>query len=122
VTFRREELAVPLVATIDGDQEDGGAVYGEEGADGVEFGCEDLEDDEGEGELAEGGAHVGAFKGPLGGPDLSESGRVFHRVSARAEYSSCGCSVGLLLGRENHGPRPVKTEVEMLVNVCLPSG
>jgi len=95
VTFRREELAVPLVATIDGDQEDGGAVYGEEGADGVEFGCEDLEDDEGEGELAEGGAHVGAFKGPLGGPDLSE-----------------------FLGRENHGPRPVKTEVEMLVNVC----
>lgn len=77
MTFRREELAVPLVATIDGDQEDGGAVYGEEGTDGVEFGCEDLEDDEGEGELAEGGAHVGAFKGPLGGPDLSESGKGF---------------------------------------------
>ena len=68
-----EELAVALVAAVDGDEEDGGAVDGEEGADGVELGREDLEDNEGEGELAEGGPHVGALKGALGSPDLSES-------------------------------------------------
>ena len=67
-----EELAVALVATVDGDEEDGGAVDGEEGADGVELGGEDLEDDEGEGELAEGGAHVGALKGALRGSDLGQ--------------------------------------------------
>ena len=65
-----EELAVALVPAVDGDEEDSGAVDGEEGANGVEFGREDLEDDEGKGELAEGGARVGAFEGALGGPDL----------------------------------------------------
>lgn len=69
-----EELAVALVAAVDCDEHDGGAVDGEEGSDGVELGREDLEDDEGEGELREGGAHVGALKGPLGGADLDESG------------------------------------------------
>ena len=49
-----------------------GAVDGEEGADGVELRGEDLEDDEGEGELREGRAHVGALEGALGGADLDE--------------------------------------------------
>lgn len=71
----REELAVALVPPVHGDEEDGDAVDGEEGADGVELGREDLEDDEGEGELAEGGAHVGAFERALGGADLDEPGR-----------------------------------------------
>lgn len=68
-----EELAVALVAAVDGDEEDGGAKGGEEGADGVELLGEDFEDDEGEGEEAEGGSHVGALKGPLGGTDFDES-------------------------------------------------
>lgn len=71
----REELAVALVPPVHGDEEDGDAVDGEEGADGVELGREDLEDDEGEGELAEGGAHVGAFERALGGADLDEPRR-----------------------------------------------
>lgn len=67
-----EELALALVAAVDGDEQDGDAVGGEEGADGVELLGEDLEDDEGEGELPEGGAHVGAFEGALRGADLDE--------------------------------------------------
>ena len=67
-----EELTVALEATVGSDEDDGDAVGGEEGADGVELLGEDLEDDEGEGELAEGGAHVGAFEGALGGADLHE--------------------------------------------------
>ncbi|TFB00297.1 hypothetical protein CCMA1212_007962 [Trichoderma ghanense] len=71
-----EELAVALVAAPDGDKQDGGAKGGEEGADAVELLGEDLEDDEGEGEDAEGGAHVGAFEGALGGADFDESGEL----------------------------------------------
>lgn len=71
-----EELPVALVAAVDGDQHDGGAVDGEEGADGVELGVEDLEDDEGKGELRDGGAQVGALKGALGGADLDEPGEL----------------------------------------------
>lgn len=67
-----EELAMALVAAVDGDEEDGGAVGGEEGADGVELGGENFEDDEGKGKLAESGAHVGALKSALGGADLDE--------------------------------------------------
>ncbi|KXH37567.1 hypothetical protein CSIM01_07495 [Colletotrichum simmondsii] len=71
VHFRtREELAVALVPAEDGDEHDGGAVDGEQGADGVELRGEDFEDDEGEGELGEGCAHVGAFEGSLGGADF----------------------------------------------------
>lgn len=68
-----EELAVALVAAVDGDEEDGGAKGGEEGADGVELLGEDFENNEGEGEEAEGGSHVGALKGSLGGADFDES-------------------------------------------------
>ena len=67
-----EELALALVAAVDGDEQDGDAVGGEEGANGVELLGEDLEDDEGEGELPESGAHVGALEGALRGADLDE--------------------------------------------------
>ncbi|RFU73889.1 hypothetical protein TARUN_8370 [Trichoderma arundinaceum] len=70
-----EELAIALVPAIHGDEEDGGAKGGEEGADGVELLGKDLENDEGEGEEAEGCAHVGALKGSLGGADFDESTR-----------------------------------------------
>ncbi|KKP03017.1 hypothetical protein THAR02_04896 [Trichoderma harzianum] len=68
-----EELAMALVAAVHGDEENGGAKGGEEGADGVELFGEDFEDDKGEGEEAQSGAHVGAFKGTLGGADFNES-------------------------------------------------
>lgn len=75
-TIRRlgdKELAVALVAAVHGDEENSGAKGGEEGTDGVELFGEDLEDDEGEGEEAQGGAHVSALKGTLGGADFNES-------------------------------------------------
>lgn len=68
-----KELAVALVPTVNGDEHDGSAVHGEEGADSVELGGEDLEDDEGKRKLGEGGAHVGALKGALSSTDLDES-------------------------------------------------
>lgn len=91
-----EELAVALVAAVDGDEHDGGAVDGEEGADGVELGREDLEDDEGEGELAQGRAHVGALKGALGCADLDE-----------------------FIGGEDYGAGAVEAEVEVVFGVGL---
>lgn len=68
-----EELAVALVPAVDGDEENSGTKGGKEGADGVEFLCEDLEDDEGEGEEAQGGAHVGTLESSLGGANFDES-------------------------------------------------
>ncbi len=70
-----EELAVAFVAAVDGDEQDGGAVAGQQGADGVELGGEDLEHDEGEGELRECGTHIGALEGALGRADLDQPGR-----------------------------------------------
>lgn len=68
-----KELAMALVAAVHGDEENGGAKGSEEGADGVELFGKDLEDDEGEGEEAQGGAHISALKGALGGADFNES-------------------------------------------------
>lgn len=62
-----------LVPAVHGDEENGSTKGGEEGADGIKLFGEDLEDDEGEGEEAQGGAHVSAFKGTLGGADFNES-------------------------------------------------
>lgn len=67
-----EELPVALVAAVDGDQQHAGPVQREQGADGVEVGREDLEDDEGEAELGQGGPHVRALEGALRGADLDE--------------------------------------------------
>lgn len=62
-----------LVAAVHGDEENGGAKGGEESTYGVEFFGEDLEDDEGEGEETQGGAHVSTLKGTLSGADFNES-------------------------------------------------
>lgn len=67
-----EELAMALVPTIYRHEKYSRAVNGEERPDGVEFGREDLEDDQREGELSEGRAHVSTFKGALGSADLDE--------------------------------------------------
>lgn len=60
-----EELAIALLATVGADEEHAGAVDGEQGADGVELGGEDLEHDEREGELRERRADVRALEGAL---------------------------------------------------------
>lgn len=73
-----EELAVALLAAEQADQEHAGAVDSEQGADAVELGGEDLEHDQGEGELGQGGAHVGALEGPLGGAHLDHLVRREH--------------------------------------------
>lgn len=67
-----EKLLIPLLSPVQADEEDAHTVGGEEGADAVELGREDLEDDERKAELAEGGAHVRALEGALGGADLDE--------------------------------------------------
>ena len=72
-----EELAVALVAAEDGDEHDGGAVDGEEGADGVELGREDLEDDQSERELRQRRPHVRPLEGALGGADLDQPSCIF---------------------------------------------
>jgi len=67
-----EELLVALLATVQTCKEDASAVNCEESPDAVELGGEDLQHDEGEGELAEGGPDVGAFEGALGCADFLE--------------------------------------------------
>lgn len=94
-----EELAMALVAAVDGGEKDGGGVGGEEGADGIELVGEDFEDDEGKGELAEGGADVGALVGTLGGADFVE-----------------------LVGGENDGAGAVEAETQMLLRMWLCGG
>jgi hypothetical protein len=61
-----EELLVSLRAAEESDDEDTGAVYGEQSSNTVELGGEDLEHHEGEGELGQGGSDIGTLKGPLG--------------------------------------------------------
>jgi hypothetical protein len=64
-------------------EQDARPVHGEQGADRVEFGREDLEHDQGKGELADGGAHVGALEGALRCPNLNQLGsRQDHRAGA----------------------------------------
>jgi hypothetical protein len=65
ISYLREELSVSLRAAEKTDYEDTGAVYGEKGSDTVELGGEDLEHNEGEGELREGSADVSTFEGSL---------------------------------------------------------
>ena len=61
-----------LLSPEQADEEDARAVHGKQGTDGIELSREDAQHDEGEGELADGGADVGAFKRPLRCPDLHE--------------------------------------------------
>lgn len=72
LAYLAEELPVPLHASEGAHAQDTGAIDGEEGADGVELRGEDLEDDEGEAELGDGGAEVGAFECALRRSDLAE--------------------------------------------------
>ena len=67
-----EELAVSLLSSEETEQENACTVYGEQSADRVEFRCEDLENDQREGELAQRGSNVGTFKGSLGCSNLYE--------------------------------------------------
>lgn len=71
--FCAEKLPVALVAAVDGDEHDGGAVDSKERADGVELGREDLEDDKRKRKLRQGCAHVCALKSALSSTDLDES-------------------------------------------------
>lgn len=65
-------MLVPLLPSKEAGNEDAGTVEGEQCANRVELRSEDLEDDEGEGELAQSGSDVGAFEGPLCGSDFYE--------------------------------------------------
>lgn len=67
-----EELAVTLLAAEEADDEHAGAVDGEQGPDAVELGGEDLEDDEGEGELRQRRADVGPLERPLGSAHVDD--------------------------------------------------
>lgn len=132
-----EELALALIAAVDGDEEDGGAIGGEEGADGVELRGEDLEDDERKGELPEGGAHVGALKGALGGADLDEPGGgcqysclEMERLGIEADRGwetglhaqrAEGGAGSLLFGRQHHGTRSMEPQVQILLWIRLHS-
>ena len=66
--------ASTLLAPEQADEQDAGTVDCKQGADGVELGSENLQHDEGKGELADGCAHVGAFKRPLCCADLNQLG------------------------------------------------
>lgn len=76
ISITTKELSIALVATIRADQQDSRAKRGREGSDGVEFRGKDLEHNQGKGELAQGSAHIGTFKGPLSSANLDQSGRV----------------------------------------------
>ena len=67
-----EKLSIPLLPAIGTDQKQSDSVSREKSADGIELRGKDLEDHEGEGELGEGGADIGAFKCALCGADLDE--------------------------------------------------
>jgi len=68
----RKELLIALLTTVQTCKEDASTIDREERPDAVELGREDLQHDEGEGELAEGGPDVGAFEGTLGGAHFLE--------------------------------------------------
>jgi hypothetical protein len=89
-----KELAIALLSPIRTEQQQSYGVGGEKCADGVEFRGEDLEDDEGETELREGGADVCAFEGPLGGADLDQLGICeVHGSGLRGVLECCACDL-----------------------------
>lgn len=77
-----EKLPVSDPAPVGTDKHYRHAIDGEEGADAVEFGCEDLEDDEGERKLRDSCADVGALKGALSSADFDEPSGVVRKGSA----------------------------------------
>ena len=109
----REELAVALVAAVDGDEQDGGAVAREERPDGVELRGEDLEDNQGEAELRQGRSHVGALERALRGADLDEP------VGARGRRGGGGSATGVLRGGKGEtGARGGGGGYGMMVTAC----
>lgn len=66
----REKLFVSLLTTEETNYEHTRSIDCKQCTDAVELATEDLEHDEGEGELGQSGANVGAFKGTLGCADF----------------------------------------------------
>lgn len=91
-----EKLLVALLPPEEPDDKHASPIDGEQGADAVELVAEDLEDDEGKGELREGGTHVGAFEGALGG--------------AHFDY---------LVGRQSDGASAVQAKVVTVSSAAL---
>jgi hypothetical protein len=82
-----------LLPAQDAREQDARAVHGEQRADGVELGREDLEHDERKRELPDGGADVGALEGALRRPDLDQLGPGQHdgaRAVQAQVVSVCG--------------------------------
>lgn len=67
-----KKLRIPTLPPQETRHHDETSKYRKQCTDAVELLREDLEDDEGEGELGERGAEVGALKGALRGADLDE--------------------------------------------------
>ena len=80
-----KELALALVAAIEGDEKNAHSVRSEECADGVELFGENLENDEREGELAQGRAHIRALKGTLGRAYFDQPARRRNSVRTRLD-------------------------------------
>lgn len=79
VVHLREELAISLGAAEQADDEDPRAIDGKQRPDTVELGSEDLEHDEGKGELGERRPNIGTFKGSLRCAHLDDFVRGQHR-------------------------------------------
>jgi len=69
-----KELPITLHPSESTGSQNPGAIDSEQSANGVEFRGEDLENDEGKGELGERGADVSALERALGGADFDEFG------------------------------------------------
>lgn len=69
--YFRKELSVSLRAAEKSDDENTRAIYREQSPNTVELGGENLEHDEGEGELRKSGSDIGPLKGALGRAHLN---------------------------------------------------
>ena len=77
-----EELSIALLAAEETNNQNPGPVDGEQSTGAVEFACEDLQHDQGEGELRQRRAHIGSLEGPLGRSHLDDFvRRQGHRAS-----------------------------------------
>lgn len=94
-----KELPVSNPPPVGADKHYCHAIDGEEGADAVEFGCKDLEDDKGECKLGDGCADVGALKRALSSADFDEP----EREVRKGILESTGSIGELLLGGEDDG-------------------
>lgn len=71
IAHHRKELSIALGAAEQTDDQDTGAVDGEQRTNTVELGGEDFEDDQSKRELGERCPNVGTFKGSLGSTNLN---------------------------------------------------